>query len=138
MALRRQFDLLPADQKFLEDYGLPWETVVDGSQQWVLIHDFPTHDGYNHPRITAAIRMETGYPHTELNMVYFFPPLARKDGNGIGATQATQAIEGKTYQRWSRHRTAHHPWKINHDNIGTHIFLIEDWLAREFEKCPLQ
>jgi hypothetical protein len=35
MALRRQFDLLPADQQFLEDYGLPWETIVDGSQQWV-------------------------------------------------------------------------------------------------------
>src|SRR5262245_9261339 len=67
-----------------------WETIVDGSQ-WVLIHDFPTqHEGYNHPSVTAAIRMETGYPHTALDMVYFFPALARKDGRPIGATQATQ------------------------------------------------
>jgi hypothetical protein len=134
MGLRREFDLLPVDQQFLDDYGLPWETVVDGTQQWVLIHEFPTQEGYDHPHVTVAIRMETGYPNTELNMVYFFPHLARKDGKGIAATNATQPIDGKSYQRWSRHRTAKNPWKIGYDYIGTHIFLIEDWLAREFEK----
>jgi hypothetical protein len=133
MELRRQFDLLPDDQRFLEDYGLPWETVVDGSQ-WVLLHDFPTHDGYNHATVTTAIRMETGYPITELNMVYFFPALARKDGKAIGATESPQALDGKTFQRWSRHRTPEHPWKPGEDSLGTHILLIEDWLQREFEK----
>ena len=136
MALRRQFDLLPNDFEFLEEYGLPWETIVDGSQ-WVLIHEFQTDEGYDHPRVTAAIRMETGYPNTELNMVYFFPALARKDGKPIGATQATQTIDGKNYQRWSRHRTGENPWKIGRDNLGTHVILIEDWLAREFEACLL-
>jgi hypothetical protein len=134
MALRRQFDLLPADQQFLDDYGLPWETIIDGTQLWVLIHEFPTHEGYNHPRVSAAIRMETGYPNTALDMVYFFPSLARQDGRVIGATNATQALDGKNYQRWSRHRTPQNPWKIGSDSIGTHIFLIEEWLAREFEK----
>ena len=133
MGLRRDFDLLPQDEKFLEEYGLPWETISDGSQ-WVLIHEFPTHDGYNHLRVTAAIRMETGYPNTELNMVYFFPTLARKDGRVIGATQDKQVINGKTYQRWSRHRTAQNPWRPGVDGVDTHVFLIEDWLAREFER----
>lgn len=133
MDLRRQFDLLLEDEKFLEDYGLPWETVVDGSQ-WVLIHDFPTHDGYNHTIVTVAIRMETGYPMTELNMVYFFPALARKDGKSIGATESPQQLDGKTFQRWSRHRTSNNPWKPGEDNLGSHIILIEDWLQREFDK----
>jgi hypothetical protein len=133
MDLRRQFDLLSEDQKFLEDYGLPWETVVDGSQ-WVLLHDFPTHDGYNHATVMTAIRMETGYPLTELNMVYFFPALARKDGKSIGATESPQQLDGKTFQRWSRHRTSNNPWKPGEDNLGSHIILIEDWLQREFEK----
>jgi hypothetical protein len=133
MTLRRQFDLLPEDQKFLEDYDLPWETIVDGSQ-WVLIHDFPTPAGYNHAKVTAAIRLETGYPNTALDMVYFFPALSRKDGKAINATQAQQGIDGKTFQRWSRHRTPQNPWKAGQDNIGSHIFLIEDWLEREFEK----
>ena len=52
----------------LEEYGLIWETIVDGSR-WVLIHEFPTSDGYNYPRVTAAIRLETGYPVAELEMV---------------------------------------------------------------------
>ncbi len=137
MSLRRQFEMLPMDRQFLEEYGLPWETLVAGSQ-WVLVHEFPTHEGYNHPRATIAVRMETGYPNTELNMVYIFPALARKDGVGIGATQAAENIDGKTFQRWSRHRTGQNPWKIGRDNLGTHVILIEDWLAREFEKCPLR
>jgi len=133
MTLRRQFDLFPEDEKFLKEYGLPWETVVDGSQ-WVLIHDFPAPDGYNHARVMAAIRLETGYLNAELNMVYFYPALARKDGKPIGATQATQPIDDKIFQRWSRHRTAQNPWKIGRDNLGTHVILIEDWLEREFRK----
>ncbi len=135
MTLRRQFEVMPGDRQFLEEYGLPWETIGDGSQ-WVLMHDFPTHEGYNHPRATIAIRMETGYPNTALDMVYVIPALARKDGVVIGATQATQTIEGKTYERWSRHRTPQNPWKVGRDNLGSHVILIEEWFAREFEKCP--
>jgi hypothetical protein len=131
--MRRQFELLPEDEQLLNDYGLPWETVVDGSQ-WVLIHDFPTHEGYNHKTVIAAIRLETGYPNTPLDMVYFHPALARVDGRAIGATQAVQQISGTSYQRWSRHRTHQNPWRPAIDSLGTHIVLIEDWLQREFEK----
>ncbi len=133
MNLRRKFELLPEDEDFLEEYGLPWETVRDGSL-WVLIHEFPTRGNYNHPRVTAAVRMETGYPSSGLDMVYFFPALARLDGKAIGATQVRQQIDGKTFQRWSRHRTAKNPWVAGRDNLGTHILLIEDWLDREFRK----
>jgi Prokaryotic E2 family E len=135
MALRREFDLLAVDREFLDEYGLPWETIVDGSR-WVLIHDFRVPRGYNHETATAAIRIETGYPNTELNMVYFSPALARRDGKLIGATDAQQALDAKSYQRWSRHRTTANPWKIGRDYIGTHVILIEDWLDRELEKCP--
>lgn len=133
MSPRRQFALLPEDQEFLDEYGLPWETIVDGSQ-WVLIHDFPLPDGYNNPRATAAIRMETGYPSSPLDMVYLYPPVSRKDGRVIGATESMQPIDGKNFQRWSRHRTAQNPWKVGRDNLGAHIILIEEWLEREFRK----
>ena len=136
MVLRRDFDLLPEDRQFLDDYGLDWETVVDGSQ-WVLIHRFSSqHEGYAHSHVTVAIRLETGYPNTALDMVYVHPPLVRKDGQPIGATDARQVIAGESYQRWSRHRTAQNPWRPGQDGISTHVFLIEDWFFREFEKCP--
>lgn len=129
--LRRQFALHQRDERFLEEYGLRWETILDGSQ-WVLLHEFSTHSGYNHPTVIVAIRLETGYPATELNMVYVYPALSRKDGRPIKATQATQQIDGKAFQRWSRHRTAANPWKPNEDSLETHIILVEDWFEREF------
>ena len=58
MPQRRQFALPSQDQEFLEAYGLPWEALVEGSQ-WVLIHDFPTHAGYNHERVSIAVRIES-------------------------------------------------------------------------------
>ena len=127
--IRRQFQLPANDIKFLNDYGLAWETINDGSQ-WVLIHDFPTPQGYNEDKVTAAIRIETGYPITQLDMVYFSPTLSRLDGKPIGATQCSQQIDNKPYQRWSRHRTPQNPWIPGQDNLGSHIILIEKWLER--------
>lgn len=133
MEWRRQFSLLPEDEKFLDEYGLPWETIVEGPQRWVLIHSFPTDLRYNHATATIAIRLETGYPRAELNMVYVFPALARSDGKPIGQTNAVQSLDGKQFQRWSRHRTADGPWIAGEDNLGTHIILIEEWFLREFD-----
>lgn len=132
MTSRRDFAPLPQDQAFLDAYGLPWDTVVDQGH-WVLIHQFRTHEGYNHQHATAAIRLETGYPDAQLDMVYFHPALARKDGRAIGATGHTQVIDGIPYQRWSRHRTSANPWRPGEDSLETHVLLIEEWLAREFE-----
>ena len=56
---------------------------------------FPDAERLQPRAVTAAIRIETGYPNTELNMVYFFPALARADGKPIGATEAPQPLDGK-------------------------------------------
>lgn len=132
MEARREFALPSEDVVFLDEYELSWETILNGSP-WLLLHNFPTHIGYNHDTVTAAIRIETGYPDAALDMVYFYPALARKDGNKIGATDAVQKIEGNDYQRWSRHRTSAQPWVPGRDNIENHVFMVEAWLSREFE-----
>lgn len=132
MQLKKDFELPQADQLFLNEYGLPWETINNGAQ-WVLLHHFPVPTGYTLPEVTAAIRIETGYPIAPLDMVYFHPPLKRSDGQVIRATEATQLIQGVSYQRWSRHRTSQNPWTPGTDNLETHVILIEDWLDREFE-----
>jgi hypothetical protein len=82
--------------------------------------------------VSAAIRIETGYPMAPLDMVFFHPALARVDGTQIKATQVVQTIDGKQYQRWSRHRTKANPWKPGEDSLATHLVLVEDWLEREF------
>lgn len=135
MNVRRQFNLLPKDEEFLNQYKLPWETIMDGSQ-WVLVHGFPTHVGYKHSEASIAIRLETGYPQAQLDMVYVYPALARRDGKPIPQTQVTQRLDGKDWQRWSRHRTSANPWRPGEDSLETHVYLIEDWFVREFEKYP--
>lgn len=133
MNARRQFQLPEHDTQFLDQYGLDWEAINDGSQ-WVLLHNFPTGGGYTNNHVIVAIRIEGSYPIAPLDMAYFYPPLARKDGKAIGATEATQQIDGKLFQRWSRHRTADNPWRPGIDCLETHAYLVEDWLQREFEK----
>ena len=76
----------------------------------MLVHEFCDTGGYGDQAVTAAVRLEAGYPNAELHMVYFFSVFARKDGRPIGAANAMQQLDGKQYQRWSRHRTPQNPW----------------------------
>lgn len=130
---RRQFDLLDDDAEYLESLGLPWETLSDASGKWILIYDHPVPVGYTVEKTTVAIKMEPGYPRTQLDMAYFLPHLARKDGNPIGAL-SHQVIDGKNFQRWSRHRTGQNPWREGIDSLATHMGLVNFWFEQEFEK----
>jgi len=130
---RRQFMLPEEDLEFLEQYGLSWETINDGSQ-WLLLHGFPVPEGYNHRESIVGIRIETGYPGAQLDMVYFFPVLKRIDGKAIPASDSMQAIESKQFQRWSRHRTPQNPWRPGVDSVATHVQLIEEWLEKELRR----
>lgn len=132
---RRQFDLLDEDVEFLESLGLPWETLSESTGRWVLIHNYPVCEGYNVESLTVAVKVEPGYPRTQLDMAYFFPALTRIDGQVIGAT-SVQQIESKSYQRWSRHRTGQNPWREGIDNLSTHMSLVSYWFKQEFEKKP--
>lgn len=101
--MRRQFQLPAADETFLNALDRPWETVLDGSVRWVLIHDRVVPAGYTVTSVSEAHRIDIGYPDTQLDMIYFSPHLQRSDGKAIGAL-STQQIDGATWQRWSRHR----------------------------------
>lgn len=129
--MRRQFALPEADETFLESLGLPWEAIIENGVCWVLLHGYLVPSGYNHDAVVVAIRVETGYPEAQLDMVYFHPPLARLDGVAIGAL-STQPLDGKAFQRWSRHRTGVNPWRPGEDDLSTHLALVDDWLEREF------
>ncbi len=131
--MRRQFDLPEADVDHLAARGHPWETLAEGDARWLLIHGFPVPAGYNHSAVQLALRIEPAYPDTQIDMAYFFPALARTDGRAIGAL-TNQAIDGRGFQRWSRHRTGNNPWRPGEDDLSTHLVLVEDWLRREFAK----
>ena len=130
-ALRRQFVLPEDDAAHLDSRGLPWETIVSQGERWLLVHEFRVPSGYNHPVVIVAIHIVGGYPTTPLDMVYVHPPLARSDGRAIGALTSAN-VDGRPYQRWSRHRTSANPWRPGIDDIATQLSLVEEWFAREF------
>jgi len=136
--MRRDFSLSEEDQRFLERLGLPWETILGANpaQRWLLIHDHPVPLGYAVDRVTVAIQIVPGYPDGPLDMVYVFPPLVRRDGKTINATQCTESVDGKPFQRWSRHLTAANPWRPGHDNLESYHYLVCDWFRREFVGVP--
>jgi|SRR5579883_629584 len=127
--MRRDFNLPSSDEAFLNSLGRPWETVNDGAR-WVLVHDRVPPRGYTEQKVSEAYRVDAGYPDTQLDMVYFSPALQRADGRSIGAL-SNQLISGVSWQRWSRHREASHPWRPGIDDLSSHMLLVDYWLERE-------
>src|SRR5689334_16896076 len=108
--MRRDFILPEEDVEFLDASGHSWMTIQDGNGQWVIIKDYPVPEGYKKDRVDIALKIDAGYPVSQIDMVYFNPDLVRLDGNAIAAL-ASQSINGEQWQRWSRHRTGENPWR---------------------------
>lgn len=131
--MRRQFVLPEEDTAYLDSLGLKWETLKESNLEWLVLYDYMVPAGYNVPKVDIAITIPSGYPIAPLDMAYFLPELKRIDGKSINAANAMQALDGKSWQRWSRHRTAQNPWQPGIDNLLTHIISIAYWLEREFK-----
>jgi hypothetical protein len=131
--MRMQFPLPEDDRVFLETQGLEWETVADQGMHWVILQNYPVPPGYQTGSTTVAVKIEAGYPRTALDMAYFYPPLVRRDGQPIGAI-CPQQIDGRVFQRWSRHRTASNPWREGVDDLSTHLSMVSYWFEQEFIK----
>lgn len=128
---RKEFALPTEDVEFLDKLGLPWETLSSAGL-WVLVHDYPIPAGYNTPTVEIALMVAPSYPATEIDMAYFYPQLQKKDGKPINAV-SSQAIDGRCFQRWSRHRLPGE-WKPGIDNILTHLALVDNWLANDLKR----
>ena len=126
--MRKEIALPEDDAECLDAMGLQWETIRNGNV-WLLLHQFEFPDGYNHRSGSVAIQIPNNYPMAPLDMAYFYPHLARLDGKQLRQTQVLQQIEGKQWQRWSRH----YPWIAGQHNISTHIVLINNWLKAALE-----
>lgn len=122
--MRRSFILPEEDSAHLDNLGCKWETIVDASIQWLLIERFPFPPGLNVSEGSVAVQIPPGYATAPLDMAYFFPHLTQANGQQIRQAQVLQPIDGRQWQRWSRH----YPWLPGQHNIGTHLILVTRWL----------
>jgi hypothetical protein len=128
---RRDFQLPEADEDFLARLRLSWDTIREGNRRWLVIHEFPLPPGFTVTVADVAIDILAGYPPGPLDMAYFFPALRRADGKAIPQTQAVEQIAGRSWQRWSRHRTGDCPWISGEDCLETHVGFVKAFLERE-------
>ena len=129
---RRIFSLPAEDAEFLESKGLQWEALAENGLNWLIIYDYPITLGYNVQVVELALQISPAYPATEIDMVYFYPQLIRNNKRPI-ACITQQSIDGKIFQRWSRHRNPG-DWRPGLDNVSTHLILIENWLEKELKR----
>jgi hypothetical protein len=131
--MRREFVLPEDDLDHLSSLSLEWETFQEGKLRWLLIHQYPVPNGYNTSAVDIAILIEPGYPVAQLDMAYFWPHLQLLNQKQISAL-AFHPVEGKIYQRWSRHRTGTNPWRPGLDDLSTHLASVNFWFERELRK----
>ncbi len=128
---RRQFKLPAPDVQYLDKMGLRWETVVNGNH-WLIIRDYPIPEGYDVRQADIALLIPAQYDAVQIDMASFCPALSKTDGRGINAVSGAQ-IDGRSFQQWSRHRKPNE-WVPGVDNISTHLFLVDNWLANDLKR----
>lgn len=126
--MRRDFELGTEDVRALDALGRSWEAIRSGAGRYVVIRSYPVPDGYNHPAVDVAIRVDV-YPPGPLDMAYLHPALARVDGKAIN-NLSTLEIDGKPFQQWSRH----YAFKPGVDSLASHLRRLRSWLTHEFRK----
>ena len=131
---RRDFSPPQDDLDWLCKTGRRFELVAEKNVLRVVLYVFPVPPGYDRSEVDVNVRLDPGYPDTQIDMVYVHPPLARADRRPIAALSQDR-FDGKDWQRWSRHRTAVHPWRPGIDNLSTHFGLVEEWFSRELRRA---
>ncbi|WP_322034406.1 multiubiquitin domain-containing protein [Burkholderia sp. BCC1970] len=131
--VRADFAVLDEDAEFLNGKGYAWEAVAQHDGKRIVVRGFEPPQGYAPAKVDMFVILPQGYPDTQIDMVYFYPALARNDGKPIRSL-VTNDFEGKSWQGWSRHRTANSPWRQGIDNVGTHLMLVDDFLRAELSK----
>lgn len=133
LVMREEFILPKTDTEFLNSNFSRWEAIRIQNIQWLIIYDFKIPDGYNHKNVAIALRIDSSYPTTQIDMAYFCPHLERLDKKSINNLSFLN-IENKQWQQWSRHRTGENPWLANEDDISAHLDLVNHFLAAELKR----
>ena len=125
------FALLPSDDEGFRRRGFAPRRVVEGGRRWLVFDGYPLPKGLSPQAVAVALEIPPSYPRAEIDMFYCHPAVRRDDGVTIPQTGAKEVIEGRTYQRWSRHRGARSRWDARTDTVLTHLTLVDGALAAE-------
>jgi|SRR5882724_8188500 len=128
--MRREFAVPVEEVEGFEPLYQNWEALKNGQTNWLLIRGFPIPTGYNVNAVDLAVQILPGYPRERLDMVYVFPALKLVKGRTIPTVDVTHMIDGRAFQRWSRH----YNWDSARHNISIHLQFASEWFERELTR----
>ena len=121
--------LPPDDLKYLAERGINHSVASEANMTCVLLPQYRLPTGFDRPQSDLLLRLNTGYPDVPPDMWWFDPPIRRKDGRPIPATEVTEQYLGRSWQRWSRHFGSGQ-WRSGLDCLETFLALIRKELER--------
>lgn len=120
--------LLPRqDRRYLEGRDITVLEVIEGGNKGVILTGIKLPEGkYHVAQADILVLLPPSYPEVAPDMFYAVPHLKLLAGQQEPrCTQARQAFDGQTWQRWSRHNNQ---WRPGTDGIWTMLKRIEEAL----------
>ncbi len=111
------------DMEFLEERAFQHELVDEGGMLCVLIRGWRLPGGYTVSTADLLLRLSPGYPDVPPDMWWFEPALIRLDSCVIPATEVTETVLGRSWQRWSRHLDPS-LWNSGTDGLESYLSLV--------------
>jgi hypothetical protein len=99
------------------------EISNEGGMICVMIPNFQLPDGFGRSVSDLLLRLSPGYPDIPPDMWWFSPPVSRRDGAPIPATQMVESHLGRQWQRWSRHFRPGQ-WRSGIDSLESYLALV--------------
>ena len=122
--------MLPSnDTKYLTERGINHSVAPESNMTCVVFHDFCLPPGFDRSKSDLLLRFSPGYPDVAPDMWWFDPPIQRRDGQPIPATEVIEPHLGRNWQRWSRHFAAGQ-WRSGIDGLESFLALVRKELER--------
>jgi hypothetical protein len=108
----------------------PGHTVAqEGGNVVVVLPDYELPAGFEPRSVDLCVLLPFGFPETQPDM-FWADPAVTLHGRAPAATEITQQIIGRTWQRFSRHLPAG-AWRPGIDSLQSWITMIGTRLERE-------
>ena len=117
------------DREFLERAGIVHRVFEEAGMLNVELIDFPLPTGLNASHASVLLRLSPSYPDSAPDMWWIIPHLRAVTGATIPATEVIETIDGRSWQRWSRHLdpTA---WRSGIDGLESYVRLLRTELSQ--------
>jgi hypothetical protein len=110
--------LSESDLHYLDSKGFKYRVSAPSNEIHLVIGDFELPAHYVPRKCELLLKLPPGYPNTNPDMFWTTPGIRLANGGAPLAADVIELLEGKQWQRWSRHNNT---WRPGVDDIQTKL-----------------